>query len=378
MPEFDRPETDSPQLRPERLSDSDLAVDGDVQPPRMREGLPSQYRMRAERHYVDQLLSSSTAAPVRMVRVAAFPAAERPRIRDADTLSQSIREHGVLQPLLVRKVGTSYTVIAGKRRLAAAITAGLEQVPCLVYDVDDEAAARLRTAESVHGDVPPDLRALVGAKLADSIQEIAADLAGVQTTLALLRAPSKPFQKAVALDWLAAQTWRTLWLATLAAQLAGGKSHEMRRAPLAAVIDHVLRGFEPECRLSRLRISAVYDGVGSIVVDEAMVALALTGAIIVTLSLLDQRVDGAIEIHTDRLATTGFQIEVIQRQSAVSPETAAQFSNQAFSAPGSSGSLALGAIGLAHATAAYGGAAEMLPATTPEPGSSLRLTFTQA
>lgn len=53
-------------------------------------------------------------------------------------LVDSIRQHGVLQPLLVRPLGDTYQLIAGERRLLAAKKAGLEAVPCRVLDVDDQ------------------------------------------------------------------------------------------------------------------------------------------------------------------------------------------------------------------------------------------------
>ena len=47
-------------------------------------------------------------------------------------LADSIRVHGVLQPLSVRRIGTSYELIAGERRLRAAQLAGLNEFPCFV------------------------------------------------------------------------------------------------------------------------------------------------------------------------------------------------------------------------------------------------------
>ena len=52
-------------------------------------------------------------------------------------LAESIRRHGILQPLSVRRVGTSYELIAGERRLRAGILAGLTEVPCIVMNMDD-------------------------------------------------------------------------------------------------------------------------------------------------------------------------------------------------------------------------------------------------
>jgi len=52
-------------------------------------------------------------------------------------LTDSIRQHGVLQPLSVRRVGGGYELIAGERRLRAAQAAGLGEIPCIVMTMDD-------------------------------------------------------------------------------------------------------------------------------------------------------------------------------------------------------------------------------------------------
>ncbi len=53
-------------------------------------------------------------------------------------LAESIRQHGILQPLSVRRVGSSYELIAGERRLRAAQLAGLTEIPCIVMNMDDQ------------------------------------------------------------------------------------------------------------------------------------------------------------------------------------------------------------------------------------------------
>ena len=52
-------------------------------------------------------------------------------------LAESIRRHGVLQPLSVRRVGNFYELIAGERRLKAAVLAGLPEIPCIILKMDD-------------------------------------------------------------------------------------------------------------------------------------------------------------------------------------------------------------------------------------------------
>ncbi|MEZ4266373.1 MAG: ParB/RepB/Spo0J family partition protein [Myxococcota bacterium] len=66
-----------------------------------------------------------------------------------EDLVQSVREKGVLQPLIVRKVGAGYVVIAGERRLRAATAAGLEEVPVLVKDVASQEALELALIENI-------------------------------------------------------------------------------------------------------------------------------------------------------------------------------------------------------------------------------------
>jgi hypothetical protein len=342
-------------------------------PSRQREGLPPHYRMRAERHYVDHLSSTSAGVPVQMIPVNQVLPRPEGSARELDALVRSVRAHGVVQPLLVRRDRTAYHVIAGRKRLAAAVAAGLAEVPCIVHQVDEAGAAALEAAEQVRaerGGGP--LRASVGAKLGDGVQEIAADLARLGSTLGLLRDAPKGYQHTVAIDLAAAQAWRTLWLANVASFLSGGKYPEGRPRPLAAIVDDVVERFEPECRLSRLRFTVRHHGHPAPHVSDGLVGFALTGAIIVTLSLFDPAADPILEIHSQPLGDRGFMLEVVQRHSIVSKEMGDRVSHQAMSAP-AAGNVGLGAIALSHVTALYSGASELL--VTDEPGSTLRLTF---
>jgi len=64
-------------------------------------------------------------------------------------LAESIRTHGVLTPLLVRKTGDVYQIIAGERRWRASRLAGLSEVPVRVIDVDDRTAAEMSLVENL-------------------------------------------------------------------------------------------------------------------------------------------------------------------------------------------------------------------------------------
>lgn len=66
-----------------------------------------------------------------------------------EDLAASIRRHGVLQPILVRPVGSGYEVVAGRRRVRACKQLGLKVVPALVRPVPDEAVRLLGVVENV-------------------------------------------------------------------------------------------------------------------------------------------------------------------------------------------------------------------------------------
>lgn len=66
-----------------------------------------------------------------------------------EELSISVREHGVLQPLLVRKVEDQYELVAGERRLRAAKKVGLKKVPVVFFAADNEKAAEMGLIENI-------------------------------------------------------------------------------------------------------------------------------------------------------------------------------------------------------------------------------------
>ncbi len=64
-------------------------------------------------------------------------------------LCESIRRHGILQPLSVRRMGTGYELIAGERRLRAGIMAGLTEVPCIVMNMSDQESGMTALVENL-------------------------------------------------------------------------------------------------------------------------------------------------------------------------------------------------------------------------------------
>ncbi len=88
---------------------------------------------------------------VPLAKVRASPLQPRQRFDEATIaeLADSVRERGVLQPILVRPTGSGYEVIAGERRLRAARLAGLETVPAVVREMSDQEALEVAIVENL-------------------------------------------------------------------------------------------------------------------------------------------------------------------------------------------------------------------------------------
>jgi len=64
-------------------------------------------------------------------------------------LALSIKQHGIIQPLIVRRLGNKYEIIAGERRYKASTVIGLKKVPVIVTDVDDNKSAEMAVVENI-------------------------------------------------------------------------------------------------------------------------------------------------------------------------------------------------------------------------------------
>lgn len=130
------------------------------------------------------------------------PNAEQPRTRftesNLEELAQSIKVNGVVQPILVRKQGNGYELVAGERRWRASQRAGLTKIPAVVKDISDDKVLELALVENIQRQ---ELNAVEEAKayrkLIDSIgltQEMVASRVGKDRTfianyLRLLKLP---------------------------------------------------------------------------------------------------------------------------------------------------------------------------------------------
>lgn len=87
--------------------------------------------------------------PVDAIRTSPFQARTTFDDDDTEALARSIREHGVLQPILVRRINASIELVAGERRLRAAKRAGLTKIPAVVVELRDQEAAIVSLSENI-------------------------------------------------------------------------------------------------------------------------------------------------------------------------------------------------------------------------------------
>ena len=167
-------------------------------------------------------------------------------------LAESIRSKGVLQPLLVRRQGEGYALVAGERRWRAAQRAGLREVPCIVRDVSEPEAFELALIENIQRE---DLNAIEeagayqrlieyhGLTQEELAQRVGKDRSTVANSLRLLRLP-EPIKLAMSSGALSMGHARAL--------LALGDETDLRRAA-EKVMNEALSVREVEQLVQRLK-----------------------------------------------------------------------------------------------------------------------------
>ena len=151
---------------------------------------------------VSLIESRATRAQIREIAVSRIlPNPAQPRLSyEEDSLTEladSIREHGVLQPILVRPVGSQFELIAGERRWRASKLAGREAIPAIVVEFDEQTALEVSIIENLQReDVSPLEEAAMFRKMTDLgysvrqlAQKIGKDKGYVENRIRLADAP---------------------------------------------------------------------------------------------------------------------------------------------------------------------------------------------
>lgn len=117
-----------------------------------RTGLPENFGMKHDNHFVDLISSRSSGPRIRMISlIKIYPNPHQPRseLGNLKELMLSIKEKGIIEPIIVRPKRGRYEIIAGERRFIAAKKLGLEEIPCIEKIVEDNEAMELSLVENL-------------------------------------------------------------------------------------------------------------------------------------------------------------------------------------------------------------------------------------
>ncbi len=365
--ESTRPE-DGPFFEPEPLMGTTRP-----DPSLPREGLPPNYRMRHE-HYVDELIAAGRVPQLRLVPVSKIESSPPNAVEGLEGLVDSIQEFGVLQPLLVRRNRGRYELLSGAKRLAAAVTAGLSEVPCLVLDVDELEARRLAEAAN-RGALRPVSRAspkpVVGASAVSAIE---GSLNAILSALGLLDKPENSLRDQVALGLIRSEALRASRLLQGLRLLSGERPLVRRPLDFAALVSDVLSESEDERAFLAIPLDYSIDEPCSIRADRELLSMAVAGALETVISLLRKSRGAALRVRLSRNSRTR-EIKLLVSEEAVRMPTSSWsswFDASWENRPGGE-AAAVGLFAAKRATELHGGRLEVAP--TDGGGVRLALGF---
>jgi ParB family chromosome partitioning protein len=155
-------------------------------------GLPEDRRMRHDSHFVEEITSTRSESIGRLIdidRIEPNPHQPRKNFGDLSEMVASIKEKGVLEPILVRAIdGGRFEIIAGERRYQASKIAGLRHVPSIEVDVDNRGMLEISLIENLQRkDLTPFEEAAAIQRLCDQFrythEEIARKLGKSRTVI---------------------------------------------------------------------------------------------------------------------------------------------------------------------------------------------------
>jgi ParB/RepB/Spo0J family partition protein len=261
--------------------------------------------MRADSHYVDELDST---APTQIIRVLPI---DRIKIDGSDqpsaavSLVESIRRHGVLQPLLVQHSRDGYKLIAGRKRLSAAKAADITAVPCLVHHVDDQEAEQLAlaansTVERVDDEGDDTVQSRIGVLAVQrTAAELSRSLARIGSCSNLLE--SAELTQQVLSGIVRVEACRSWCLGHALTVLADTASPRPARISAKVVGRRVLERCEAERRVrgALLETRASVRDATDVIADAELLAAVLSGSVLAALEGCEEASSEPVTLSID-------------------------------------------------------------------------------
>ena len=115
-------------------------------------GLPDFVKSKFDNHFVEELSARTRTPVIRNIPIDKLTAnVHQPRkdFGDLAELADSIKEKGILEPILIRPKNGKFEIVAGERRFKAAQLAGLNEIPCIEHDIADNEALEISIIENI-------------------------------------------------------------------------------------------------------------------------------------------------------------------------------------------------------------------------------------
>jgi len=115
-------------------------------------GLPEFIKSRHDMHFVDEISTRTRTSIIRNIpidKIVTNILQPRKDMGDLEGLAQSIKEMGIIEPIIVRTRDGKFEIIAGERRFKAAELAGLTEIPCIEHEVPDNEALEITIIENI-------------------------------------------------------------------------------------------------------------------------------------------------------------------------------------------------------------------------------------
>jgi hypothetical protein len=256
--------------------------------------------MRHDAHFVDQLDGTPPPAVLRMLPLGGIDAPSCDDVPGIEALARSIRQVGIVEPLVVRRSAGRYKVIAGAKRLSAARLAQLERVPCVVRDdlaeeaMGEVAAARVQRPQGLDERPRGPFSSTARERVLD---EAIASLAAARTSVELTLPRSDRLRSRTSADLVRAELLNTR-LALMAMRLLSAPPLVRRtREDARQLLDTVLGDLAPLVRLSSARVTITASQTcPELAVMRPLVSFALEACITIVLTLAGDAPDPALSV----------------------------------------------------------------------------------
>lgn len=362
--ESTKPE-DGTFFEPESVTSPDLSFP--------REGLPPDYRMRHE-HYVDELIAAGRMPQLRLVPVSRIQSSLPNATEGLEGLVDSIQEFGVLQPLLVRRDRGRFELLSGAKRLAAAATAGLSEVPCLVLEVDEIEARRLAEAANRGAARPTAASSSRTPWNASAASAVEGSLNAILSALGLLERPENSLRDQVALGLIRSEAVRASRLLQGLRLLGGDRPLVRRPLDFGALVSDVLSESEEERAFLSISLDSAIEQPCAFRADRELLSLAVAGAIETVIALLRKSRGAVLRVRLSGNMRTSSTTLLVSEDTVRMPTSSWSlwFDPNWESRPGGE-AAAVALLAARRATELHGGRLEVAP--TESGGVRVSLSF---